>query len=209
MCSSLGPTLGFWTSWKSVSFAILGKFSFIICPNKFSISCSSSSPSGTPMIWMLEQLKLTQRFLSFSSFFCILVSSFCSSWMFTYSFCSKPLIWVPVSFPSLLVPCILCFISLCVAFISSLILWPSSIILWNQSIILITRALNCISERLSISSSLSYFSGVLLFSFIGPYFFVLAYLLCCKRQSLRYLPGQGNPPCCIVVLSVGEGPERE
>ena len=34
-----------WTSQKSVSFARLGKFSFIICSNKFSISCSSSSPS--------------------------------------------------------------------------------------------------------------------------------------------------------------------
>ena len=36
----------------------------------------------------------------------ILVSSFCSSWMFISSFCSKSLIWVQVSFPSLLVPCI-------------------------------------------------------------------------------------------------------
>ena len=58
-----------WTSWKSVSFARLGKFSFIICLNKFSISCSSSSPSGTPMIHMLKCLKLSWRFLSFSSFF--------------------------------------------------------------------------------------------------------------------------------------------
>ena len=34
-----------WTSWKSISFAILGKFSFIICSNKFSMSCCCSSPS--------------------------------------------------------------------------------------------------------------------------------------------------------------------
>ena len=43
-----------WTSWKSISFARLGKFSFIICPNKFAISWSSCSPSGIPMIWMFN-----------------------------------------------------------------------------------------------------------------------------------------------------------
>ena len=41
------------------------------------MSCSSSSPSGTPMIQMLERLKLSQRFLSLSSCFWILVSSLC------------------------------------------------------------------------------------------------------------------------------------
>ena len=94
-----------WISWKSVFFARLGKFSFIICSNTFSNSCSSSSPSGTPMIQMLEHLKMSWRFLSLSSFFWILVSSFCSGWMFLSSFWSKPLIWVLVSFLSLLVPC--------------------------------------------------------------------------------------------------------
>ena len=58
-----------WTSWESISFTRLGKLSFIICSNKFSIYCSSSSPSGTPVIQVLESLKLSQRFLSFSSFF--------------------------------------------------------------------------------------------------------------------------------------------
>ena len=75
-----------WTSWKSVSFVILEKFSFIICSNKFSISCSCSSLSGTPIFQILECLKLSQRFLSFSSFFGILVSSFCSTWMIISSF---------------------------------------------------------------------------------------------------------------------------
>ena len=41
-----------------------GSSPFVICSNKFSISCSSSSPSGTPMIRMLELLKLSWRFLS-------------------------------------------------------------------------------------------------------------------------------------------------
>ena len=82
VCASLGPTsLGLSelpeTSWKSVSFARLGKFPFIMFSHKFSISCSSSSPSGTPMIQMFEHFKLSQRFLSLSSFFWILVSSFC------------------------------------------------------------------------------------------------------------------------------------
>ena len=57
-----------WTSWKSISLPRLGKF-FIIFSNKCSISCSPSSPSGTPMIQMLECLKLSWRFLSLSSFF--------------------------------------------------------------------------------------------------------------------------------------------
>ena len=56
-----------WTSWKSISFARLGKFSFIICWNKFSIFWSSSSLSGTAMIRMLERLKLSLRFLNLSS----------------------------------------------------------------------------------------------------------------------------------------------
>ena len=98
--SFFGTLWASWTSWKSISFARLGKFSFIICSNKFSIFCSSSSPSGTPMIWMLEHMKFSLRFLSLSSFFWILVSLFYSCWIFISSFWSKPLIWVPVSFPS-------------------------------------------------------------------------------------------------------------
>ena len=59
-----------WTSWKTIFFTRLGKFSFIICSNKCSIYYCCSSPSGTPMICMLEHLKLSQRFLSLSlSFF--------------------------------------------------------------------------------------------------------------------------------------------
>ena len=89
-----------WASWAcmSRSFTRLGKFSFIICSNKFSISHSSSSPSVTPMIQMSKHLKLSQRFLSLSSFFWILVSSFCSSWMFSSFF---PNCWCESQFPSL------------------------------------------------------------------------------------------------------------
>ena len=76
--SSFGTLWASWTSRKSISFARLGKVSFIMFSNKFSISCSSSSPSGTLRIQMLEHLKLSWRFLSLSSFFGILVSSFFS-----------------------------------------------------------------------------------------------------------------------------------
>ena len=62
-----GTLLASWSSQKSISFARLEKFSFIICSNKFSISCCCSSPSGTPIIWILECFRLSQRFLSLSS----------------------------------------------------------------------------------------------------------------------------------------------
>ena len=111
-----------WASWKSISFAGLEKLSFIIFSHKFSISCSSSSPSGTPVIQILEHLKLSHSFPSLFSFFWILVSSLCSSWMFTSYFCSKLLIWVLVSLTSLLFPWIFSFISLWVSFTCSFIL---------------------------------------------------------------------------------------
>ena len=57
-----------WTSWKSISFARLGKFAFIICSNKFSISCRCSV-SGTPIIWILEHFRLSQRFVRLTSLF--------------------------------------------------------------------------------------------------------------------------------------------
>ena len=58
MCSSSGPTsLGLsGLPWLPGSlFTRLGKFSFIICSNKLSISCCCSSPSGTPIIQILER----------------------------------------------------------------------------------------------------------------------------------------------------------
>ena len=56
----------------SISFAKLGKFSFIIFSNKFSSSCSSSS-AGTPVIQMLVHWEMSQRLLTLSSFFGIFV----------------------------------------------------------------------------------------------------------------------------------------
>ena len=60
-------TLSFLDFLEVYFLAILGKLSFITFSNKFSISCSSFSPSGTPMIQMLEHLKMSWRFLSLLS----------------------------------------------------------------------------------------------------------------------------------------------
>ena len=57
-----------WASWTFLKVYFLcqaGKFSFIMFSDKFSISCSSSFPSCTPMIWMLEHLKLSWKILFF------------------------------------------------------------------------------------------------------------------------------------------------
>ena len=145
--------------------------------NKFSISCSSSSPSVTSMIQMLEYLKLSHRFLCISSFSWIFVSSFCSGLMFISSFSSKLFIWVPVSFPSLLVPCIYFFILLYIAFTSSSILWPYSTISVR---ILITSVLNSASDRLAISSSLSSILELWSVLTFVPYFF------CLRRPIILY-----------------------
>ena len=192
-----------WTSWKPSSFARLGKFSYIISSNKFSISCSSSSPSGTPMIQMLEHLKLSWTFLSFSSFCWILVSSFFSGWMFISSFWYKLLIWVLVSFLSLLVPYSFSFISFCIAFTSSSILRPSLTISVS---ILITSVLNSASDRLAyLFITWFCFWNFDLFFHLGHIFFVLACLLHSKGWSLRYSPGQGNP-CLLYTSDAADDP---
>ena len=51
-----------WT-WVTISFTILGKFSAIISSSIFSWPFFLSFSSGTPMIWMLGRLALSQRSL--------------------------------------------------------------------------------------------------------------------------------------------------
>ena len=158
-----------WTSWKGISFARLGKFSLITCSNKFSIFCSFSSPSGTLIILMLERLKLSWRFLSLSSFFeflflhsflvgCFFLASASYCWFesqFPYLHC-----WSPVYFS----------LFHFIAFTFFSILWPHSTISVS---ILITSVLNCASDRLAVSSSLSCIFRELwsVLSF-GPYIFL-------------------------------------
>ena len=80
----LGTQCASWTC-MSISFTKLGKFPFITFSNRFLISCSSSSsPSGTPMMRMLEHLKLSQRLFTLSLFFRILFSSSCPDFLLPY-----------------------------------------------------------------------------------------------------------------------------
>ena len=155
----------------------IGKFSFIICSNKFSISCGCSSPSGTSMIWMLGCLKLSWRFLSLFSFYWISLPSFCSSWMFISSFYSESLIGVSFpSFLSLLVPCIFCFILLWVKSLLSFCNWAQSV-LWASwlPVFWTLHQIGCLSPG-KLALFLEFWS---VFSF-GPYLFVSAHLLCWK-----------------------------
>ena len=76
------------------------------------------------------------------------------------SFQSKPLISFLVSFPLVLVPCTFSFISLFIAFTFSSVLQPYS----NISVsILITSVSNSVSDRLTVSSSISFIFGTLFF----------------------------------------------
>ena len=75
--------------------------------------------------------------------------------------------------------------------------------------VLITSVLNCASDRLAISSSLScIFSGALKCSVIWAIFFLFwSWRLCyLKGRSLRCSPGRGNAGHCAVTLYMGEGP---
>ena len=148
-----GTLCALWT-YMSISFTKLGKFSFIVFSSRFPISCSCSSPSGTPMMQMLEHLKLSQKLLIWALIFWIF-SSF-SDWFFA-SLCSKPLILYlfQLVYPSFLTGSFLC----------SKELRSSLSYLSN----LITNVLNSASDRLLTSILFSSFSGVLS---LGSGFFV-------------------------------------
>ena len=72
-----GTLCASWT-WSTLSFSMLGKFSSIISSKIFSYPFFFSSSSGTPIIWMLVHLILSQKSLrlvlsSFHSFYFILL----------------------------------------------------------------------------------------------------------------------------------------
>ena len=137
-----------------------------------------------------------------NSFFFILI------WMDVYffSFVSNHCFESLVSFLSLLVPCIFLFILLCTAFTFSSVLQPYLIISVSC---LITSVLNSASESLAISSSISFFWSFDLFFHLGH--ISLSWCTCyvVRWRGLRYSPGRDNPLCCLLVLSVREGSERE
>ena len=74
-----------WT-WVAISFPMLGKFSTIISSNIFSDPFSSTYSSGTPVIWVLLHLMLSQRSLRLSSFPYILLFFFVL-WQLFLPFC--------------------------------------------------------------------------------------------------------------------------
>nr|KAF6407316.1 hypothetical protein HJG59_009947 [Molossus molossus] len=167
----------------SVSFTQLGKFSAIIVSNRFSISCSRSSPSGTPKMRMLAHLKLSQRLLTLSSFFWILFSFCCSDWAFFASLYSKSMVCFLDLRTLLLKLCKLFFISVNASFNSdcaSIISDWSFFMLLRPSLsslsILISSILNSASVRLLISILLSSFIEVLFCSFIWDLFLCLLIL---------------------------------
>ena len=157
--SNFFGTLASQTSWNSISFARLGKFSFIICSNTFSISCCRSFPSGTPIIQILECLRLSQRVLSLPSFFL----NSCFFILFQLDFYVSLLFQIIALNPGFL-PVTIGSLNILVYFILGIFhFWPSSV---SSVSVLITRALNSPTDRLAISLSLSCLSEVLLCSFI-------------------------------------------
>ena len=90
-----GTLCASWTG-MSISFNKLGKFSLTIFPARFRSSCTFPSSSGSPVMQMLDFLKLAQRLLILPSFFWILFSS-CFMWLFFASLCSRSLIWFLIS----------------------------------------------------------------------------------------------------------------
>ena len=159
-----------WAYWAcmSLSFIKVGKFSFIIFSNKFSISCSFSSP-GTPMIQMLECLKLSQRFLNLSSFFKILISSFVLSECLLFP--CVPNCWFE---PQLLsVHCWFLYIFLYFT-LHSLHFFLYFLTIFNHFCEHPDyQCLNSASDRLSICLSLSSVFGALICSFIWAIFLCL------------------------------------
>ena len=147
-----GTLCASWT-WVSISFTKLGKFSFIIFSSGVPIPCSFSSPSGTPMMGMLDCLKLSQRLLSLSSFFLFYCGPYYwfDSWLHPLYCCSS----VNCSLFPLVYPLFLTgyFFMLLRSSLSSLSIF-------------ITSILNSASHRWFISILFSSLSGVLICSFI-------------------------------------------
>ena len=149
----------------SISYAKLGKFSFIIFSNKFWISCFSLSSSGTPMMRVLECLKLSQRLLTLSSIFWY-YSFFLLYWLDAFSSVFQ-IIDLILSFIPSPVGSLYIFLYFTLYRLYFFILWLYSVICLS---ILITSVLNSVSDRLSIPISFSSFSGILFSSFIWATF---------------------------------------
>ena len=105
-------------------------------------------------------------------------------------------------------PCTFSFISLFIAFTFSYILQPYSTISVS---ILITSVLNCVPDRLAISSSRScIFSGALICSFIWAIFFCCCFCVpftLVRGRALGIYQGRATH-VSVVMLYFGEGSEK-
>ena len=174
--SFFGTLWASWIYWNSISFARLGNFSFIMFSNKHPYDSDVGTFKLVP-----EVPKPLLIFLN-SCFFVLFQLN-------VYFFLlAKSMIWVSVSFLSLLVPCTFSFISLCVAFTSFSILQPHSTISVS---ILITSVLNSASDRLAISSWLSSIFGALICSFFFFNFYCYSItVVCLFSPSLHPTPAE-------------------
>ena len=108
--------------------------------------------------------------------------------MFISSFCSKSLLWVPVSYPSLLGPCTFSFISLCMSILLSFCDQTQSFLWAFWLSVFWTLHLICCLSPPWLVLFLEFWS-VLSF---GPYFFVSVHLICSNRQSLGIPQGRAT-----------------
>ena len=174
-----------WASWiwLTASLPMLGKFSAIMSSNIFSGPFSLFSPSGTPIMWMLVHLILSQRCLKLSSFIFFLLfrgSDFYHS-VFQLTYLFFCLIYSVILSSMFFISIIVLFNSVFLFFISSSsllnishVLWVCASIIFPWSCIIFTIiTLNSYLCRLPISNSFSCSSGVLSCSFIWNIF------LCC------------------------------
>ncbi|KAF6086349.1 hypothetical protein HJG60_008514 [Phyllostomus discolor] len=108
-------------SWICVTCSLikLGKFSFISFSTRFSIPCSSSSPSGIPVVRILLCFILSCISLNPSLFFLSLFSFSCSFWMLFSALSSSSLIRSSASLILLFIPSTVFFSLEIVFFISS------------------------------------------------------------------------------------------
>ena len=86
--------------WVSISFPVFGKFLVVISLSISSGSFCLSSPSGTPVMWMLVYLMLSQMSLRlysvfFFTLFFFILSTTLSSISLIHSSASVNLLWVP------------------------------------------------------------------------------------------------------------------
>ena len=182
-----GTLCAFWP-WVTISFPILGTFLTIISLNILSDPFFFSSSSGTPIIWMLLCLMLSQRSLtvlsSFQSvFFILLLGSY-----FKHSVCQLTYSFFCFSYSAIAsFKCIYhfsyCVVHLCLFFSSSRSLLNISFIFSMNASILFQRfwiiftiiTLNSFSGRLPISSSFIWSCIFLPCSFIFNIFFVISF----------------------------------